>query len=278
MRSKDLVKWERTSELPNWYECPEFLKMKSPTTGEDLYVLYGNYNSPQGSGGISAASAYQLGKFDGLKFTPFGAPRRAHQGPNFYAALTFVNEPKGRPIMMCWASGTGAPNEPFNQCAGIPLLLSLRAINGVDTLCFEPAREVNALRGKPLITLKNVTPAEAKMKLDALSKEAALDVTVRIRATGNGTVLLRSRDFVLLYDPIKKTLKRDNQETIIHPGNSVGARFLIDRNIVESFWNGGEAAYTAASLYTQNGPAFGIEGEADIEELMVYPMRGIWRK
>ncbi|MEP6755117.1 MAG: glycoside hydrolase family 32 protein [Chthonomonadales bacterium] len=277
-RSTDLIHWERTSEIKNWYECPEFLKMKSPTTGEDLYVLYGNYNSPAGSGGISSPSAYQMGQFDGKVFSPIGPVRRAHQGPNFYAALTFVNEPKGRPIMMCWASGTNAPGEPFNQCAGIPLLLTLKGINGVDTLCFEPAREVNALRGKPILSLRNVTVAEARKSLDALSKEAPLDVTVRLRPASDGLITVRSREFILTYDPARKTLTRDNQVTDIHPGKSIDVRFLIDRSIVESFWNGGEAAYTAASLYTQNGPAFGIKGDAVIEELIVYPMSNIWKK
>lgn len=50
------------------------------------------------------------------------------------------------------------------------------------------------------------------------------------------------------------------------------ARFLIDRGIVESFWNGGEAAYAIGSLHTDDGPAFALEGDAMVEELIVYPM------
>jgi hypothetical protein len=45
---------------------------------------------------------------------------------------------------------------------------------------------------------------------------------------------------------------------------------------VESFWNGGEAAYSIASLHSDEGPAFAIEGDAVIEELTVYPMANIW--
>jgi len=57
----------------------------------------------------------------------------------------------------------------------------------------------------------------------------------------------------------------------------VDARFLIGISLVESFWNGGEAAYSASSLPTDEGPAFAIEGEGTIEELVVYPMANIWR-
>ena len=45
---------------------------------------------------------------------------------------------------------------------------------------------------------------------------------------------------------------------------------------MESFWNGGEAAYSIASLHSDEGPAFAIEGDAVIEELTVYPMANIW--
>jgi hypothetical protein len=57
----------------------------------------------------------------------------------------------------------------------------------------------------------------------------------------------------------------------------VDARFLIDHGIVESYWNGGEAAYSVGSLHTHNGPALEIKGNAVIEELTVYPMENIWK-
>lgn len=72
-------------------------------------------------------------------------------------------------------------------------------------------------------------------------------------------------------------IDRNGQKTTIHPAKSVEARFLIDTSLVESFWNVGEAAYAASSHHTQRGPAFGIEGEAVIEELTVFPMKNIWK-
>ncbi len=278
LRSKDLQKWEQTSSIPNWFECPEFLPMKSAVTGEDLMLLYGCYRSPKNAPEpFNSNSAYQLGRFDGKTFTPVTKHRNAHLGPNFYAALVFMNAPKGRPIMMGWARDTRFPNERFNQCASVPLEMRMKALNGEDTLCFEPVEEVSALRGQPLIKLANVTVAEAAAKLAVLTSDAALDVVLRFRPEATNAVSVKLRRLAFSYDPATRTLQRGSQRTVIHPGNSVDARFLIDRGLVESFWNGGEAAYTLGSLHTDAGPAFAIEGRAAIEELTVYPMADIWK-
>lgn len=279
LRSKDLVHWEQTDSLPGWFECPEFFPIKSPTTGEELMLLYGGYHSPQGTPDrIDFNSCYQLGRFDGKKFTPVSKVRKAHQGPSYYAALIFANEAKGRHVMMGWAQGTRFPGEHFNQCGTAPLLLQMKALGGTDTLCFEPVEELNALREKPLVQLSNVSVSEANSKLAALKKDAALDVVLRVRpaATGSTSVTVRSIEFS--YDAATKTLKRNGQATALHPGASLDARILIDRGIVESFWNGGEAAYTIGSLHTDNGPALALAGDAIIEELTIYPLKDIWKK
>ena len=273
LRSKDLQHWEETSSLPNWFECPEFIPMKSAITGEELMLLYGCYRSPKGDKEpFHSNSCYQLGRFDGKTFTPVTKLRNAHLGPNFYAALIFMNEPKDRAVMMGWARDTRFPGEQFNQCASLPLHMQMKAVNGEDTLCFEPAEEVNALRGQPLVKLTNVSTAEATAKLQNLAKDAALDVVLRFRPAAQSHLKAAVRNISFSYDAATGTLKRANEATIIHPGNSVDARFVIDRGIVESFWNGGEAAYAIGSLHTDGGPAFALEGEAMIEELIVYPM------
>ncbi len=277
LRSKDLTHWEQTSVLANWFECPEFIPVKSALTGENLMMLYGCYHSPKDAPEpFNSRSCYQLGRFDGKIFTPITKPRNAHLGPNYYAALVFMNEPKGRPVIMGWSNGTKFPGEPFNQCASVPLLLQMKAINGEDTLCFEPAEEVNTLRGEPLLKLSNVTTAEANSKLATLAKDAPLDVTARFRPAASGQLSVTIRNLAFRYDTATKTLKRGNQATVIHPGASLDARFLIDRGIVESFWNGGEAAYSIGSLHTDAGPALAIAGDAEIDELTVYPMANIW--
>lgn len=276
-RSKNLVDWEMTQTMPGWFECPEFFAVKSPTTGEDMYLLYGSYRGPLGENGeeVRYSSAYQLGNFDGQTFTPITEPRPAHNGGNFYAALTFMNEPKGRKIMMGWASGTRFPGEPFNQCATVPLRMQLKAKGGKDILCYEPAVEVEALRGEPIIQLTDVTGAEANEQLKQLKKTDALDVVITFAEEQSTYVNVNVRGKGFGYEPGGNKISYGNVE--IHPEGEMDARFLIDRALIESFWNGGEAAYSVASRHTADGPAIQISDKAQIKSITVYPMANIWK-
>lgn len=279
LRSKDLKNWTTTSEIPGWFECPEFFPVKSPTTGEDLMLLYGCYNGKQTGSDemVRFNSCYQLGRFDGKTFTPVSEIRPAHLGPNFYAALVFMNDPKGRQIMMGWGQNTRFPGEPFNQCASIPLEMKVKAIDGKDTLCYEPAEEVEGLRGKPVIQAKNLSAEEANRKLESLNKEDCYDVVVRFRQGDQAAATdVKIRGIHFHHDRSAGTLSQNGRTTKIHPNDTLDARILIDRGIVEAFWNGGEAAYAIASLHTDDGPALKIEGGSEIEELIVYPTINIW--
>ena len=156
--------------------------------------------------------------------------------------------------------------------------MQMKAINGEDTLCFEPAQEVNALRGQSLVKLSNVSVAEANAKLLSLTSDASLDVIVRFRPQALGKVNFNIRSIQFSYDSATKILKRADTSSELHPGESVDARFLVDRGIVESFWNQGEVAFSIGSLHTDIGPAFSLDGNAVVEELVIYPMADIWKK
>lgn len=131
------------------------------------------------------------------------------------------------------------------------------------------------MRGEPLIKISNVTTAEANVRLATLAKDDPLDVVVRFRPHATGELNINIRSIAFNYDPATKRLKRSSQYAVIHPDASLDARFLIDRGIVDCFWNGGEAAFSIASLHTDTGPAFAIEGDAVIEDLTVYPLANI---
>ncbi|WAC18999.1 glycoside hydrolase family 32 protein [Luteolibacter sp. SL250] len=277
LRSKDLTKWETTSVIPGWYECPEFFPVKSPTTGEELMLLYGCYRGtpPGAEKPVRYESCYQLGRFDGKTFTPVTEIRPAHLGPAFYGALVFMNEPQGRTVMMGWARGTRFPDEPFNQCATVPLEMKLRAIDGRDTLCYEPVAEIAALRGTPLLAEKNLTTAQANEKLAGVPKDASLDVVVRFRQSPAASVGVKVRGVHFQYDAAAKEISLNGKSTAVHPSGTLDARILIDRGIIEAFWNGGEAAHATGSLHTDDGPALAFGGEAEIEEITVHPMKDI---
>ncbi|MEO1616237.1 MAG: glycoside hydrolase family 32 protein [Planctomycetota bacterium] len=282
-RSPNLTDWEQVGFLPGWYECPEFLRFTSPTNGKEVWVLYGNYNGPQPFGGenFEAPSAYQIGTFDGKIFTPTSNVRTASSGPNFYGAITFANEPNGRHIMMCWVRGGPTfPGEPFNQCASVPLNLTLKQLGGEDTLCMEPVDELEALRGKPLLRLQNVSIAQANDALAALPNETLLDMVIQVRPAANASVSTVFGNERFAFDASKSIVSylhdgRMRGRRAIHPGDSISTRLLIDRSMIESFWNGGEASYC---IRTETGESkLMLEGDAVVEELTVWPISDIWK-
>ncbi len=269
LRSTNLTTWEKTSLLPHWFECPDFFPVKSAVNGKERWLLYGC------APGFS--SCYQLGDFDGRTFTPTGKILAANRGHNFYAAITFANAPGGRHIMMGWGRDIHAPDEPFNQCASLPLELTLKAVDGEDVLFMEPVAEVAVLRGRPLLRLADVTAAEANRRLLEIAKDAQVDVVLRFRPTTRDPVGIRLRGLRFGYDPVARLVRSTGgREAVLHADGPVAVRCLIDRGIVECFWNHGEAAYACATLHTDPGPAFAIEGDATIEELTVYPLTDIW--
>jgi fructan beta-fructosidase len=280
LRSKNLIDWDIVSSIPGWYECPEFFQLKSPNTGEDVWVLYGCYRAVM----PKINCAYQLGYFDGINFEPISDIRAAHQGPNFYGALTFVNDPKDRIVMMGWSRSNGESfeGELFNQCATVPLSLSLESIAGIDTLCMEPAEEVKSLRGNPILKEENFSAASANRKLEAVDSSIPLDIEASIRLQpGNsvGAVINDMLDFNFVPSTGWLTLNKSGKQegsTRIHPDNTLNVRFLIDRGIVEAFWNNGQAAYAVSSLYNEKSRVLVFKGDVIIEELTVYPMSNIW--
>ena len=279
-RSENLVTWERVGHIPHWYECPEFLPMTSAVTKKPVWVLYGYYRTAMkpGPGDVSLPSAYQLGEFDGKSFTPLTLPRAAHQGPNFYGALTFMHAPREEIIMMAWARGTQFPQEPFNQCATVPLRLSLRALQGVDVLHFEPIDALKTLRGAPLLETRAMPTEEANRRLEIIPKEAGVDATLRIRPDFSNPLRIQVRSLVWEYDPKTRRLTFANKTVVLAPSPTLDIRILIDRGIVECFWNQGQAAYAAGSLHTDVGPSLSVEnaGTSIMESLSVYPVSDIW--
>jgi fructan beta-fructosidase len=255
-RSKDLIQWEPTSQLEHWYECPEFFPVKSAVSGEDLWLLYGCYRTET----MKSNSCYQLGRFDGATFTPVGPIKDAHFGPHFYGALTFMHDPKGRQVMMGWTRGTALPpEEKFNQAASVPLELTLRNIAGADTLCIQPVAEVATLHDRP-VTLPN------------LAKDQLCDITLELPTEKSFTLRIRGLEYG--YDSATQLLSHGKSSRQLHPSAKMELRILIDRYVVETFWNQGEAATCTGSLHTDTGPALELSTQPTQAE--AWSMKSIW--
>ena len=115
--STNLKEWTRQSKLDGYFECPEIFWL--PVDGDmknTRWVVY------------AADGAYQVGAFDGKKFSPEeSGKQRFNWGNCFYASQTYSNVPPedGRRIQIAWGQ-IGHPEMPFNQQMNFPVQLTLR--------------------------------------------------------------------------------------------------------------------------------------------------------
>jgi fructan beta-fructosidase len=136
--SPNLKDWKVVSQVDNFFECP------------DIFELPVDGNSANKKWVLTAASSeYEIGSFDGQKFTPETPKLPGQRGSGFYAAQTFGDIPAkdDRRIQIGWLQAS-SPGMPFNQCMSIPLELKLVSTPDGVRLARQPAIELNSLRAK----------------------------------------------------------------------------------------------------------------------------------
>ena len=136
--SPNLKEWTFTSKTDGFFECPDFFEL--PVDGDAKkakWVLLG------------ASSEYQVGTFDGTKFTPESAKLPGHRGKGFYAPQTFSDIPAkdGRRVQIGWFQ-TETRGMKFNQAMTIPLELKLISTSEGVRMTFAPVKEMESLRNR----------------------------------------------------------------------------------------------------------------------------------
>ena len=132
--SKNLKQWERQSNIPGYFECPEIFQL--PVDGDPTNTRWVIY---------AADAQYAIGRFDGKRFTPeHEGKHRVHWGA-YYASQCFSNPPDGRVVQIGWAR-INMPGMPFNQAFTVPNRLTLRTTENGIRMFATPIKELEQLR------------------------------------------------------------------------------------------------------------------------------------
>lgn len=265
-RSADLKEWTYLSETPGFFECPDFFEL--PVDGRltaKKWVL------------TAANSEYQVGTFDGERFTPETPKLPGHRGKGFYAAQTYSDAPGDRRIQVGWGQ-MPSPDMPFNQMMCFPCDLRLRSTPEGPRLTWLPVPEITALHAQTRRVeagpLEPGTNPLAGFEAELVSLEASLE-------PGAATALtVDIRGHVLRYDVAAGTLQvREVKIPVPLEDGRLSLRVLVDRTSVEVFAQGGlfylplpamaEAGNRSLSLQAEGGPA-------RVHRLLAHRLKSIW--
>jgi fructan beta-fructosidase len=302
--SRDLIHWDHLSDFgpagdtSGVWECPSLVEIPAEASGgKTKWVLF---NSAQG--GVQ----YFVGEFDGTRFSSEGPKneiQRADYGPDFYAAVTYQNLPRGHaPILLGWANNWAyaedIPTRPWKGMMSMPRELSLKAFGDRWVLMQQPAKSISAQRrsgwvGSNLVVSKNtaIPMRSQQCEIKLTWKPAQGSVSGIGLATGKGHPL------EIAFDQPSQTLRISRlgageaafnahfsrlaqcQVKLPIGDSSLNLDIFFDHSLVEVFAQAGVAVLTMQVFPDpddQGLDLFSERGANTFTRVQVWPMGSIW--
>ena len=287
--SENLIDWkfESVNEDINT-ECPDLFQLAvdgDPSKKE--WVLNGG------------GTFYQLGDFDGKKFTPKGNRLPISGGRDYYASQTFENTPGGRRIMSTWFfnwSNKGWPGRRGGTMT-LPVELSLKSTPEGPRLMQTPVKELQKLREETQsFQTKATNSAE---ELPFATQAAEIEVSLKpkdAKKAGLHVFTGPQGDHTIIgYDAERGDLFMDASNCAYPIGNmwqrvhripvklsaegTLDLRIFLDWGAIEVFANGGLAYVNGltAPQAASDGVKFFAEGGSASANLTVHSLKSIWR-
>jgi fructan beta-fructosidase len=268
--SPDMKAWTYRSRVEGFFECPELFEIPidGKRGGATKWVLYG------------ADGEYVLGEFDGRAFHSDFQKERIWHG-QFYAAQTYSNVPDGRRIQIGWANGVTFPGMPFNQQMTVPHTLTLRETSEGLRLLAAPVKELEALRTKELVTLKDTELSAGNDPLQPVSAEL-LDLELELELRQAEGVMLTLRGVPIEYNAKTRTLSVGKHRLAVPQSEDrLHLRALVDRGSIELFAQHGRIAVSHGVLLPpeNRSSSLSVKGQpAFLKTLRVFELGSAWTK
>ncbi|HEX8498462.1 MAG TPA: GH32 C-terminal domain-containing protein [Actinomycetales bacterium] len=234
---------------------------------------------------------------------------RAHwqdYGRDYYAAVSFADEPKGRRVMMAWMSNwqyaNQTPTSPWRSSATLPRELSLRTIDGRVQLVQQPVAAVDALAGSTTYRLSGARLREGTTALGGpgtSGRTLRVDLRLNLREAREAGVRVLTgpgEQTVIGYDRVRQQVYVDRTRSgqvgfertfpsvdrapLPSFNGTVRLRVYVDRSSVEVFAGQGQVTLTDQvfpSATSTGVQLFSTGGRAVVESLTITPMRSAWR-
>lgn len=260
--SDNLKEWNYESHLTGYWECPELFEL--PVDGDETtkkWVIYG------------ASGTYQIGSFDGCKFTPETEKMKYLDG-QIYAAQTYNNTPDGRRIQIGWGR-IKSEGMPFNQMMAFPTEMTLKSTKSGPRLHVNPIPEISKMyttshRYDNLVFGdKNIDDKIKKIASPLLHIKVVFEPMNRekFKMTVNGYEL----EYSVNYNKL-------NGIFIPLEDNKLYLELIVDRNSIEIFTNNGQHVNCVQHDSTDKEAEIRFTGrdKTRIEHLEIHELKSIW--
>ncbi len=252
----------------DFHECPDFFEL--PVDGNPKnkkWVL------------LDGCAKYQVGTFDGKKFTPdlkeyrwsisLGVP---------YAGQCFSDAPDGRAIMMMWAR-LGFGDAPVGCGFTLPLELTLRTAEDGVRLYVNPVKELEKLREVELFSAQDKKIGGAEM-VSFETQEKQLEVVVSVKTDAKtGSIQLKTGETQFTYWLDKRKL--DGSTIIVHDKDDgrIDFHVFIDSASWEIFAARGAIYNMGGRNYKNPVGKISVNmngGVGTVERMTIYKLKSIW--
>ena len=275
-------------------ECPCLFRMKVEDTGEEKWIL------------TCASRGYYVGAFDGQRFTPETTYIDMNSGLDSYAGLIFNDAPNNRIIMLNWMTSITTQSWDaegvWNQQMTLPLELKLYSNGNSYILKQNPVSELNKLREKALLDIKDKAADGIDVLEGIKSNTFEMDLKVDLSQTKNFDLVLASDEkgtdeIHIQYEKSSRKLILDRSNNkygfdVLTKANNrysftISAKTIVDNtldlhlyfdvNCLELFVNGGTRYIPMKCNPFTSSKGMSLTGDGlYIKELKVYEMRSIW--
>jgi fructan beta-fructosidase len=271
--SDNLRDWQQTDTVDGGigddgflYECPDLFPIAwEGHPGQVKWIL-------EGGNGL-----YDVGKFDGRKFTPEATRLPSHYGSNFYAGQTFNNMPGGRVVQIGWMRAQ-TPGMPFDQCLSIPLEFALKDTPQGPRLFPSPIKELEQLRGAPkTFAAGALNPGDNPL---AGLEEEGMDLEADLKPGSAEKIIFNFHGVPIEYHAADRTIHCEAfTAPVTLADGSLHLRILLDRTTIDIF-AGKDAVYLPVAILPDAADrklSLTVEGgSAQIVSLRLYPMKSQW--
>ncbi len=284
--SKDLINWEKLSNIKFGFECPDLVELPLDGDPEKMkWVIY------------DAAGKYLVGDFDGSHFTDENKSKEhlyMDVGPDFYAGQTFFPQtvPEKKYIQLAWMDewNGGIGEKPWERNATFPVELGLVSRDGKMRVTRTPIAAIEKLYTSSPVRIANRSLDSQNILKDVRSKAFDVTLTFDLKgATAEEIVLeiagvpyrYNIAEQKLIYQGVKKNKFGSKEPPVLRPDANqiLEIRMLVDWSSIEIFSEGGVFSLSHQVAFNPKDDSLSLTAKGGSVKLLNFELnkiKSIW--